>query len=171
MYAKCYICSCLGLLITNLSILFYLFLNLKKMRKIYSIIYRISAIIIITFIVGACSKTEEDISGPTIHLYSPNENDTINLNQDDIHINMYIVGKGNFTEMKIQLINCESKKIVYTDPAYDAMNKQYYTCDDHINQSNLIYKIDKLTQLELYVHAKNDSPAFNTVSRIFYVKP
>lgn len=141
------------------------------MRKIYNTVYGIIAMLFMIVFVGACSKTEDDISGPQIHVSLPKENDTIHLYQDNIHISMDILGNGNLTELKIELRDYESKTILYADPTYDALNEPKFNCDDPVPQSKLTYKIDKLTKLELYVHAKNDSHAFNTVSRIFYVKP
>jgi hypothetical protein len=166
MYAKCYICSFLGLRITNLSILFYLFLNLKKMRKIYSIIYSISAILIMTVIVAACSKTEEDIGAPTITFNYPLAGTTVKLQKNYLHVSVLAEDRGIITKMEMLLQDEETHEKLGFYGGTIKIN-QSYPCKECFE----LDPVNKITKLRLTVTAGNGYSDDRTKSIVFYLSP
>jgi len=110
------------------------------------------------------------MSIPTITISLPHNNDTVRL-YNYIHILLKAEDKRTLTNMKIELINCESGKTLYSDPNTEYLDVKSYPCDKTITSSDLYSRIDKLTKLKLYVMAENELNSVEETYVYFYVEP
>jgi len=165
MYAKCYICFYLGLLIANLSILFYLCLNLKKMRKIYSSFYLISVVLLMAIGLSSCSENQEDIAAPSIIFKKPVNNETIQVIDDSISITVEAADDKYVADMEMIVKNESGAILIEYDN--DDIKSQNYTCDEKF----YLHGLTKTTRMKLIVKFKNEFQNWNEEEIDFYVKP
>jgi hypothetical protein len=157
----------LDLLITSLSILFYLLLNLKKMRNLYRIFFLIATVLVMGNGLTSCSENEEDIAAPKIIINQPAENEIIGLDTNH-EVNIDIEAKeehGNLKDM-IMYVSNESKYHVCDESKGNIKHPEF-----QFHDSFPLPGITQLTKLTLYVSFTNESGSFKEVYRVFYVQP
>jgi hypothetical protein len=142
------------------------------MRKIYSIFFLAAAGLVMATAISACFKNEDDISGPTVKIIQPQENDTVQLNKFFyIHINAEANDKDlrQITNMHIELTNLGSGFTLYSTDKLEY--EQHCIYIDSIPTAIRYPRIYTLSKLILKISATNTNDASNTKQVSFFVKP
>lgn len=143
------------------------------MRKIYSIFFLAAAGLVMATAISACFKNEDDISGPTVKIIQPQENDTIQLNKFSyIQINAEANDDKDLrliTNMHVELKNLVSGFTLYSTDEHEY--EQYCKYTDSIPTALRYPRIFTISKLSLKISATNSISASNTKQVSFYVKP
>lgn len=170
-----------GLLKTTLSILFYLILKVKKMRKIYSSFFLVAAGLVMAMDISACSENEEDIAAPLITIYKDNklnvlaEGDTVALTTYSYvtSLNLYIEATNDNVPMKemtleLKCLSNPSIKDIYSPESFQLNNETYYYYPESFYLNN---KITEIIRMQLNITCENYYDHTKTLYRKFYIKP
>lgn len=151
--------------ITSLSKLFNLILNLKKMQKRYFTFCLINAALVMAIVLSSCSEKDEDIAAPSITIIQPVENDTIQLLNGFVTIDVVARDHVSISDMEMS-IKDKSGTILYTYDV-DDLEDQSYTCHEKFYPTG----ITKVTKMILSVTFSNEFENWTSKAITFYVKP
>jgi hypothetical protein len=152
------------------------------MRKIYSIFFLVAAGVVMTMVISACSKNEDDIAAPSIKIYKDNnknnilaENDTVSLTTYPhvTYLNVYIEATNDNVPMKkmtVELIclSDPSIKVPFSPESFSLNNEIYYYYGETFTLNK---NITEITRMQLNVTCENIDDHTKTLYRKFYIKP
>ena len=136
------------------------------MRKIYRIIYRTIAILILAIIVWSCSKNEEDISAPNIMFIYPQAGGIVQLQNNYLHIKVDVKDVNvHINNMKMEVFNNEEG--IYWEYAKDTNIYEYYPCKECVK----LDPVNKKIKMRLTVSVTNEFKATRNKYIDFYLSP
>jgi ssDNA-binding replication factor A large subunit len=116
-------------------------------------------------VLSSCSKNGEDIAAPSITFIQPVENDTVQLKNGYMTIEVLAQDRVNVSDMEMK-VKDNSGKVLYSYDKDDISN-QSYTCHEVFYPKG----IAGITQMKLSVIFSNEYENWTSKSITFYVRP
>lgn len=135
------------------------------MQNRYLVFWLINAALTLSIATSSCSKNAEDIAAPSITITKPTENDTIQLKNGVITIELLAKDRVRINDMEMS-IEDKLGTVLYTYDK-DDIEDISYTCHELFSPIGLT----KVTQMKLTATFSNEYKNWITKRITFYVKP